>query len=636
VSVAQRQSVSPVARALAAGRFGGRIAFEVIRDFVWADLREGVLDLRGLGAPLRALVWLGFGLMLLVIAAIMQGDLWRQTFPLVPLTQGIPGRGRLVPTAVIPATFFLLSLAWSFVLAGALRARPLIRFGVLAIWALNTVGAMASGGTSGVLGFAASIGTLLAVPATFAVFAFMPPRRVLEMLVMLVLVTANNATNQLQGVETWQTSGLPTMVVRLNFELLGLTMMIMPLLLLVGMDVAGFTVRAAGWVTSIVEERLPAWVPAALLVVLLGWRLWETGQEAAGWIADGPLDLQMAALGGGMLVLVLVGLAWGAVRVVSKRAPGRPVDAAAVASADEPGNLTADEESVEETAGRLVLPVVLAYTATLAIVVVLSGVALAITVLTLLVPAVVPISEAMVKVIALVGGDNAQWVWHLIVSAGALVAAFVFARRGRPTGALFLAILGLLDLKSRLSAAGRPLDVLTAAGPGNRADIWWVLLFAGVALWWLARRELTPARAGALAFLTLVTLLLRQTDFVSNRFSPFVGGGGLGFLAFGIVWDALTIGAWANEGSVGLPRVSRIFLYLGYVLMTVTVINWAVASHDLGEVGRLTGELGLVGLEAFGKPMLYTIFALTLATAGRRPDSTSERDAAEPALLTDG
>jgi hypothetical protein len=128
--------------------------------------------------------------------------------------------------------------------------------------------------------------------------------------------------------------------------------------------------------------------------------------------------------------------------------------------------------------------------------------------------------------------------------------------------------------------------------------------------------------------MTLVTLLLRQTDFVSNRFSLFVGSGGLGFLAFGILWDALTIGAWANEGSRGLPRVSRIFLYLGYVLMTVTVINWAVVSHDLAAVGHLTGDVGLVGLEAFGKPLLYTIFAITLAGAFRGISVTA---LAEPA-----
>lgn len=115
-----------------------------------------------------------------------------------------------------------------------------------------------------------------------------------------------------------------------------------------------------------------------------------------------------------------------------------------------------------------------------------------------------------------------------------------------------------------------------------------MLIFSVLAGWWLARRQLTSERASSLAFLLLVTLLLRQTDFISNRFSPFVDSSGLGFIAFGIVWDALTIGAWANTGNArGLPRVSRIFLYLGYVLLTVTVINWAVASHDLEEtVGR--------------------------------------------------
>jgi len=205
-----------------------------------------------------------------------------------------------------------------------------------------------------------------------------------------------------------------------------------------------------------------------------------------------------------------------------------------------------------------------------------------------------------------------------------------------------------LDLKNRLSGDGRPLEILSAAGPGNRTEVWWVLLFAGLTLYWLARRELTPQRASALAFVTLITLLLRQTDFISNRFSPFFGSGGLGFLAFGIVWDALTIGSWANDGSRGLPRVSRIFLYLGYVLMTVTVINWAVASHDLGAVGRLTGDLGLVGLEAFGKPLLYTIFVVTLTGAFRGlgvtalaappdPDlgKSPDRRANRPLLTTD-
>ncbi len=41
------------------------------------------------------------------------------------------------------------------------------------------------------------------------------------------------------------------------------------------------------------------------------------------------------------------------------------------------------------------------------------------------------------------------------------------------------------------------------------------------------------------------------------------------------------------------------------------------AVTSLPDLQRLTGDLGLVGLEAFGKPLLYTIFALTLAAAFR-------------------
>jgi hypothetical protein len=58
----------------------------------------------------------------------------------------------------------------------------------------------------------------------------------------------------------------------------------------------------------------------------------------------------------------------------------------------------------------------------------------------------------------------------------------------------------------------------------------------------------------------------------------------------------------------------------------VTVINWFVASHDLAEVGRLTGELGLVGLEAFGKPLLYTLFVVALAGAFRGEGITAIDD----------
>jgi hypothetical protein len=130
---------------------------------------------------------------------------------------------------------------------------------------------------------------------------------------------------------------------------------------------------------------------------------------------------------------------------------------------------------------------------------------------------------------------------------------------------------------------------------------------------WLVRGRLTDGRVAGLLLVLLTTALLRQTDFISNRFSPFFGSGGVWFIAFGLAWDALTIGAWANQSTQVLPRVSRVFLYLGYSLLTVTVVNWAVSVHDLTAISRLTGEAALDGLLVYGRPMLYAIFAMTLA-----------------------
>lgn len=612
--VRQRSSLERMWRTI---RFGWLVSVDALKDFVWADIREGVLDLRGLGAPLRALVWLGFGLLLLVIAAILQGDLWRQEFPLVPLTQGIPGRGRLVPISVIPVTFFLLSLAWSFVLAGALRAHLAIRLSVLGLWALTMAGSMVSGGMGGLLSYAVSVMTLLAVPVAFLVFAFRPPRRVLELLVLLVLVTANNAVNQVQGVTTWQTSGMPLMVMRLSFEIASLSMLIIPLLLLVGMDVAGFAAKAAYWVTGIVEDRMARWATGVLLAALLAWRSYEVYGDVSGWLEDGPLPAQLAALGGGLLVPLLVGLA--ALLVWKLLPPATPLP---------------DHDDIERDAYRLALPVVMTYTVAVVVVVILTGLALAATVIGLFVRSVVPLQDWLLRIVNQVGDADTQLLWHLVVSLIAVGVAVVLARRGQLAGALYLAILGLLDVRGRLASDGWPLAFLYDAGPGNRSEVWWLMALLGLTAYWLARRELTTQRASVLAFVTLGTLLLRQTDFISNKFSLLGDDDGIGFIAFGIVWDALTIGAWANVGSRALPRVSRIFLYLGYILMTVTVINWAIASHDLAAVGRLTGDLGLVGLEAFGKPLLYTLFVIALAGAFRGEGITAldeEAETSEPA-----
>ena len=69
---------------------------------------------------------------------------------------------------------------------------------------------------------------------------------------------------------------------------------------------------------------------------------------------------------------------------------------------------------------------------------------------------------------------------------------------------------------------------------------------------------------------------LEDVQIVQSRTAPFVGFSGIAIIALGLVWDVLTFGPWVNRESAGLPRVSRLFIYIGYGLFGVTLINWSL------------------------------------------------------------
>jgi hypothetical protein len=202
--------------------------------------------------------------------------------------------------------------------------------------------------------------------------------------------------------------------------------------------------------------------------------------------------------------------------------------------------------------------------------------------------------------------------WGIIVNIAALGLAAWLARRGQIALPLYLGLFGLLHLYYKVTNPGELLGAFTWNGP-QAVDSWWVVLLSLVGLYLLVVKKLNGDKAGQLFFLLFITFLLRQTDFISNPLSPVFGFAGVGFIAFGVLWDALTSGSWANTSTPGLSRPSRIFLYLGYVILTVTVINWALTTHDLSSLNQLTGNTALVGLDRFGRPMLYAIFAITLS-----------------------
>jgi len=105
-----------------------------------------------------------------------------------------------------------------------------------------------------------------------------------------------------------------------------------------------------------------------------------------------------------------------------------------------------------------------------------------------------------------------------------------------------------------------------------------------------------------------------QSELLEDPFAPFVGFSGIAIIALGLLWDVLTFGPWVIGESPGLPRASRLFIYLGYVLFGVTLMNWSLTAHVLTEVEFFTGNGALQGFTRFGTPLLYVVFGLVLAT----------------------
>lgn len=571
------------------------VSFGAVRDFVWADLREGLIDLRGLSRPVRALAWIGFGLLALMLVAVLFNDFWRATSPLLTLTEPLPGRGRMLPIALLPATLFLLSVSWAFLLTGALRSHILIRLGVLflflpaaGLWLANS---LASAGISGIsLGLVVSGVATLAVPLFFLLAARRKPRPAGEFLALLVLTALVFIPTQADDVESWRQLGSPLMIAKIEATLGFLSYLILPLLLLVGVDIANFARQASGWTMRVATERFPFWLEITALVALLGLRLRFVLKEAIEHIAADGFNAVALAYAGSLGVIVIVGLAW----LLVTRVPSALPSAVSASSAAEAGE-------------RLALPLIIASNG--AQLIAFAGLWISLGLLPLL-TVVGPLSGAADRF-----GKAAAEPWTIAVNVLAVVAAVYLARRGQRGPALYLAIFGLLALWFELTAPGRPLAALTWEG-AQPTDFWLVVTLIGIALVWALRRRLTEQRVAALLFAGILTGLLRQTDFISSPFSPLFGFAGVGFLVFGLAWDALTAGSWANVETRGLPRTGRIFLYLGYVLLTVTAVNWAVTGHDLAAVGRLTGDVAIVGLNRFGRPMLYAVLAAALLNPG--------------------
>jgi hypothetical protein len=573
------------------------ISFGAVRDFIWSDLREGMMDLRGLSRLTRAIIVGGFSLLFGTVLVLLINDFLRGSFSLISLPNAFiyaPGRGMMLPVPLVPLTLFLVAVAWSFALAGAVHSHLAIRLGVLAFFLLSAIrqllglavflAGMLNPADLAVLGIA--VLAMLAVVVLFLVFSWLKPRPALEFTLLFFLVSLVFFTTQLKSVSDFRLTGIPLGLATLQLDIVDFGMIAIPFLLYIGVDIADFTRDAAGWLTQAFTSHLPGWATMAIFFLFSAWRVYGLVQEYLAKLAQSSMRTEAAAYLGALGEILVVGLVWLGVERLQPAGKGEELSSDAVA---------------EKVVGKA-LWVILAFNLT-------SLVNFAITSIVAAFP--IPV---FVGIILKASGwlNQTAGGWGIIVNIAALVLAAWLARRGQIALPLYLGLFGLLHLYYKVTNPGELLGAFTWNGP-QAVDSWWVVLLSLVGLYLLVAKKLNGDKAGQLFFLLFMTFLLRQTDFISSPLSPVFGFAGVGFIAFGVLWDALTSGSWANTSTPGLSRPSRIFLYLGYVILTVTVINWALTTHDLSSLNQLTGNTALVGLDRFGRPMLYAIFAITLS-----------------------
>jgi hypothetical protein len=588
------------------------VASGAMREFVWADLRGGALRLRGLGRATKVVAWMGIAFLVALIVAIIFSDAIRSLFTLTASRRGSPGRGTLLPQPLLPITLFLLAVAFALMMTGALHLRSSLRLLSLVVY-LAVVGEFADIARGLETGEpwqrTAVLVCALAVPVVFAVRWRSKPEPLLEFAVLFALIGTTLGLCQQLVLEADREFGGVSVAFSEATLLIGfLGILALPFVFFIGIDIAEFGFRAAGWTVEISRSRIGRWAPAALLGLLALSRAWTV----SGQVRD-QLDAHTAgfvALGyaGAVGAVAMVLVAW---YVIGDRGSR--------------GTLDVEDVTGSSRGGGVAL--VFAFFAPV-----------------LLANLLVFLTRGLITV-GMPGVDNGTSDWALdlqtrigehladyraVVALLALPLAFWLVRRQRPALALFVGSVSTVLLWTYITSDGKVLESLSTWSEQHElVDGIVTVLILGLALVWAVTRRLTDARVRGLLFVLVLVTLIGRFDFLEDPFSTEFAVAGVFVLAFSVMFDLVSIGSWANVDTKGLPRSSRLLLYLGYVIFTLVIVNWALITHDLEQQQVFTGLGAQLGFFMLGRPLLLGVVAVILASTARGLDPLTNEDEPE-------
>jgi hypothetical protein len=561
------------------------------------QVRERLIGWGSMDRRLRLLV--GAAVAQLAVAAIMVA-LRDRPLPAVIGDASDSGESLIPVASFVIATAFL-TVAWSFLLAGALHAHRALRLPAFALfaWAFvverDTVSGTTGGTVAGVALMAAIAALTLASIARdrgtdAAARRHLSARRLLP---LLPLVGGLYLTAWLSSQSTGDVENFTTAVAD---QLYNLQYLLIPVLILAGADFADWG--------SLLGERAGALLRRSR-------RLWPillaTGAVAAAMLLDARrvLDADFGrelALGAGLVAAVGL-LAW----LLRPRQPGQAKLSFAVLAA---------VVVLDATLGFLVEQRV-------------SG------------------SDSEVS-------DHIYAISAVMWAAAAAVAVTVLAvRRGRlpgwaALGGAFVVLVGVCNALFGLDSVAAVFPSLHMSADSSPLDLDGVRAVAGVAtLAVVVAAVLGQRRRDLRGLLTLVLAadvgiqVLAWVDLLFNRSAEVADRLTRGFsiwaavvLMVALVLEILGSGeAITNRHDRGLPRQSRVLLYLGYVVLVAAAVLYFASLHDpasgaLRESSFDSETWVHQGVLFLGVPLVLTLFLAGATRLRRRQEPEAATDAA--------
>jgi hypothetical protein len=561
-----------------------------LRRIVWDDLRDDLPRLDDVGPATRVLGRIGIVAIVAATAQLLLVDRLRAASTLVAGHADLGGPVQLVPLDLVPLTVAGFVIAWSFLLAGASKAHVAPALAVVGLFgAITLVWVSGSAPTASLAQKAIPLAaTLVAIVAAVAGRWAAERAHVLMFAIVLGAVAVSYGGALVAAAPRLDAVAAETPVVTLALLLSLARGLALPFLVVVGFGTALFVYRVAAWMgDSASTASQPAVLPLSIAALataclILAVRTLASGATAGTWA--------------GALFFVLIPTVMGAAVMKLRGQTQHLSEGDVVATAE--GSIPAIAAGL--FAPMAVVTVVLLATSAAGAVVQLSGVGLGLP----------PGVDGAVNRAADAVTESLTVYRALFVVVAAVSGVVILPRR--PSLGLYLVVLGSAHGWAALTA-GTPLD-----WDGSSQVAAWLALgvVSSLALDVVARR-VDHQRARGYVVALGVVLLYGQTGALDSPFHPVFAVTGVTLVVAAIGLDTLTSGSWANDDSRLLPRASRLPLYIGYALFTLTLVAWAAGTHDLSQFDLYTGEAAAGGLRLFGDPLLLTLVAVLVRATDR-------------------